>query len=99
MRSESFSVGEIAILRHCENHPEYEGTDCAIVDPLTEKMVHEARTGVLEIRMAYGIRAHDGRLFAAQPHHLQKKKPPPVREQTSTWDDVIVWRPKETANV
>jgi ribosomal protein L21E len=28
-----------------------------------------------------------------------RKLPPPPREQTSTWDDVIVWRPKETSHV
>lgn len=28
-----------------------------------------------------------------------RKLPPPTREPVSTWDDVIVWRPKETSHV
>lgn len=40
------------------------------------------------------IEMRDGGLLDAAERCLRKRRPP--REQTSTWDDVIVWRPKAT---
>jgi hypothetical protein len=50
--------------------------------------------------MYYGVKFPDSDLmWLAEPHELRKRRPPPPREQTSTWDDVVVWRPKETSHV
>lgn len=41
----------------------------------------------------------DGERIHAGVSCLRKRRPPPQREATSSWDDVIVWRPKELAHV
>lgn len=46
------------------------------------------------------LRMQDGQLLEVAVSCLRKRRPPSIREQTSTWDDVIVWLPraKETSN-
>lgn len=45
------------------------------------------------------VRALDDGKEADACFRVLRKKQPPAREPTSTWDDVIVWRPKETTHV
>lgn len=53
-------------------------------------------TEIFGIRVDYGI----GKLVWSQPDSIRKiPPPPPQREATSSWDDLIVWRPKETSHV
>lgn len=44
------------------------------------------------------LKMSDGAEMYVAAHCLRKKEPP-KREQMSTWDDVIVWHPKETTHV
>lgn len=95
MSGESFSVGEVAILVPCAPYDpqaeKYLGQEIEIVAPL-ELVLHMDDP-------AYQFKASDGVIGWATPKALRKRRPPPTREQTSTWDDLIVWRPKEIAHV
>lgn len=93
--SESFSVGEIAIIHYADGPDPRNGDEVAIialaqaedyVSPITGKWIKAGKL-VVEYR---------GTCFQAYPKHFRKRRPP--REPVSTWDDVIVWRPKEMAH-
>jgi hypothetical protein len=94
--AESFSVGEIAIAwypgeaRH--------GVECEIIalpqphdhpSPITGKWMKAHKYMVL----------YEGTYYQVFEKRLRKRRPPPTREPVSSWDDVIVWRPKETSHV
>lgn len=92
---DKFSVGDVVEIvlppgaicaRHLEHVLGKEGT-------IVELSVDYVR-GIPQ----HGIEMRDGERIKAARTCLRKKLPPP-REQTSTWDDVIVWRPKEIAHV
>jgi hypothetical protein len=100
--SESFGVGEIAIIvaaPDCDHiFPEFIGSEVEVTAPLDWVWVWEDRKHRSRRReQAYIVRLPNGEEIAALPESLRKRPPP--REPTSTWDDVIVWRPKETAHV
>lgn len=90
-----FSVGEIAIVAGPFNHHEYDkyiGTEVTILGPI-------------EVCPVDGSSAHritplenDGRTWWAEPRQL-RKKPPYDGNVKTTWDDLIVWKPKEVVTV
>lgn len=41
----------------------------------------------------------DGFKYCVPVEDLRKRRPPPQREATSSWDDVIVWKPREVEHV
>ena len=90
---ESFSVGEIAILQNCDD-PRDNGDECEIVrlpEPKSYRFngrVVPAGHYIVKHRVGW-----QGTPYWGAPPETLRKRPPP-REQTSTWEDVIVWRPK-----
>jgi hypothetical protein len=88
--TEKFEIGEVAIVVKCFHNPALEGTEVTITGPLTWRPTATAG----HVR-AYKTSAPSklGGWFVAEPFQLRKKAPP-ARESLSTWDDVIVWRPK-----
>jgi hypothetical protein len=91
--SASFSVGDVVEIidsGRVHRHHQLIGTEAVVLAGPCESFL-------MESRVYYVIAGHDGVEYYADPLCLRKRHPP--REQTSTWDDVIVWRPKETAHV
>lgn len=88
--SESFSVGDrievirANLTRHCNVRVGDRGTVDEAVVPDMPGFV--------------GVVMDDGQDLYSRISCI-RKLPPPQREPTSTWDDVIVWRPKEIAHV
>lgn len=97
--AKAFSIGEIVIVRDADNPGDpRNGDEAEVVDlprptdffsSASGKMVHAGKYVIL----------YCGAYYQTWPKHLHKRRRPPPREQTSTWDDVIVWRPKETSHV
>jgi len=98
--AESFSVGEIAILQNCSN-AKYNGGECVILGlPRPHRWdCGNPDNGSRYIRAGEYWTESDGKTWSTPPNRLRKKRPPQQREATSSWDDVIVWRPKETEHV
>lgn len=94
--SESFSVGEIAIMR--SDWPEFDNTEVEVVGGLAMR-TGKLRDGSSRTSVCYVVLRHDGKQHQVDPPRLRKKRPPPQREAISSWDDVIVWRPKEMQHV
>jgi hypothetical protein len=92
--SESFSVGEIAII-HCVAN-EKNGDECEIVALVRPVDYVSEVTGNL-IFAGKLLVLYRGKYFQVFSKHLRKRRPP--RDPTSTWDDMIVWRPKDTSHV
>jgi hypothetical protein len=99
--AESFSVGEIAIVHVCGYHSRYGLNDGMSKYLHTEVTVESAPVELFtQSRPQHVVRsALDGSTFYVSICCLRKCQPPPHRETVSTWDDVIVWRPKETSHV
>lgn len=93
--SESFSVGDVV---ECVKHPDaYISAWRRVGQQATITSLYASET--IDGRPLHRLRSHvDGLHFLCSERCMRKLLPPP-REKTSTWDDVIVWRPKETANV
>lgn len=94
MSHEKFELGEIAVIVNA--HPmfqQYVNTECEIIG--VDCYISDDRPSEYFIQCADGFRCY------ASSRNLRKRRPPAPREQTTTWDDVIVWRPKskEKANV
>jgi hypothetical protein len=91
--AESFSVGDVVEIFQ---HP------AAFIDP-THAIGREGTIVALYVDTIFGLQRHrvdcGDRVFRVTERCLRKKQPPQPREQVSTWDDVIVWRPKETSHV
>jgi hypothetical protein len=97
--AESFSVGEIAIAwKADEPTSRFNGEEVEVVALPGTNEYESPITGRWVDADKYVVR-HDGRFYQVSPRYLRKKRPPPKREQISTWDDVIVWRPKELTHV
>lgn len=96
---ESFSVGEIAIVCGYFDWPELVGSEVEIIGPLSTYRCCKRNTSILIERHGYMVRRPDGVLAIYVPEHLRKRRPPPTREPVSTWDDVIVWKPREVSHV
>jgi hypothetical protein len=93
--SESFSVGERAV---------FVGYAKGAGRPIDGEVVTIDSTPITDAKYYYGgvgyfIRTDDGMRMDVGIVCLKKIPPLPQREATSSWDDVIVWRPKEKAHV
>jgi hypothetical protein len=93
--AESFSVGEIAILvdNGTPMEPGCESYTGQEVEITSGRQFSIAIIGC----WYYDVRSKDGVELEAAESSLRKRRPP--REPTSTWDDVIVWHPRETSHV
>lgn len=89
--AESFSVGDVCEIVESALYPHHIGLEVTVMGELRAVA---GWPGVF-----HEIRYPDGGTGDARPQCLRKKRPPPTREQTSTWDDVIVWRPREVSHV
>lgn len=89
LTSETFAIGEIAIMCNSEFFPENDGQECTIVDGL------EWRQGQLsgELRLTYRVQRTDGALFLNMPHQLRKKRPPREDLQVTRWSE-CPWQPE-----
>jgi hypothetical protein len=94
---EQFSVGEIAVAQNAVRATELNGVEVEVVQALHSVFGIRIDTNELGAFEVYTIRLPNGEFASALPHQLRKRKPPPTREQVSTWNDVIVWRPRESA--
>ena len=104
MSHENFKVGDLAIIVTACDHdllfPEYIGEEVEVTRDLSLVWVWEDRKHTSRRpEWCYVVRLRSGEEIAALPENLRKRRPPAPREQTSTWDDVIVWRPNETSHV
>ena len=99
MAEQRFEVGEIAIIHGLVHKPQHNGMECTIVAlPRPTEWVNEEG----RLTSAGHYRIHRNGYYEVtqiRPENLRKKRPPQSREPVSTWDDVIVWRPKETSHV
>jgi hypothetical protein len=87
--NEAFSVGDLVeVILAKPNEPACVGMRGTVIEVGVADW-----TGVEFVRVDYA-----GHLVYSRPKVL-RKIPPPKREPTSTWDNVIVWRPKETSHV
>lgn len=101
MDNELLKIGDVAKLILCEYHSKLGPAD-GMAKYLHSEVTIE--TGPFEIwtqsRLVRSVRSMlDNTTFCACVCCLQKIPPLPQREATSSWDDVIVWRPKEIAHV
>lgn len=99
--SHKFHIGEIAIAWCAEKlTSRFNGSEVEIIAQPQPHDWHLSLTGKWVTAGKYVI-ALAGAYYEVLPENLRKRRPPPAREQTSTWDDVIVWRPKtkETSHV
>lgn len=87
--SETFSVGEIAVAYGWETNPEFNGCAVEVIGGLEARHPPDAS-------LTYLVRMPNGLLTRTL---MLRKRPSSMREQTSTWNDLIVWRPKETVHV
>lgn len=95
--SETFSVGEIAIVCNCIDHPENNGTEREIIGPLEPRFGFR-KNGSSDVSPCYVTREVGGREWLTEPQYLRKKPQKYDGNQKTTWDDLIVWNPrKETA--
>lgn len=98
LAEQRFEVGEVAIVPCSKFWPEYNNSEVEVIGGLAEYERWGDRDHTFKEKVVgYRVRAQDGRIFVARPCKLRKKKPP--RQPVSTWNDVIVWRPKETSHV
>jgi hypothetical protein len=91
--SESFSVGDMVELLSGRAEPGaqiYFGQEARIIQ-LSVSFMQLGRPRHL-------IEMGDTMLLEVDELCLRKKKPPAPREQVSSWENVIVWRPKELAH-
>lgn len=88
--TETFKVGEIAIMVDLRLWPEYNGCECEIIGGLEMREFWSDRD---HTRHGYGVRyrgrAADGRTMAIRPENLRKRKPP--REELGDWE-LIPWQ-------
>jgi hypothetical protein len=94
--SESFSVGDQATVFVCGYHSRYGLNDGMSKYLHTDVTIESVPVELFtQSRPQHLVRsALDGSTFYASVCCLCKCQPSPQREATSTWDDVIVWRPK-----
>lgn len=100
---QQFAVGEIAIW--CRPGSPNFGKEVTVIGPLRLATTLDAWSGEISTGLRYQIEHSPGWVLGpherlvkkfAPPEHLRKRWPPPQREATSSWDDVIVWRPNTT---
>lgn len=91
--SHTFKVGEIAIA-YCPEKPlsPFNGAEVEVAALPQEAEYRSKLSGKWVEPMKYVV-LYDGSYYQVSPPYLHKKPPP--RELISTWDDVIVWRPRE----
>ena len=96
MSNETFKVGERAMFVAFDGShgiPANGEIVTITAGPFTDPALYEGNVG-------YFIQTDTGRKMDVGIVCLRKlPPPPPQREATSNWDDLIVWRPKETAHV
>lgn len=73
---ETFKVGEIAVIQHCQNFAEYEGVECEITDGLEPRMCWRGIKCDLALVNVYCVLAADGKEFVLEPYQLRKRRPP-----------------------
>jgi hypothetical protein len=95
MSHENFKVGEIAMLQNFSRNAQFNGDECEIV--ALPRPCDWIDSEGIQTNAGYYVTKHHGKVWQTAPHRLRKRPPP--REQTSAWDDVIVWRPKEMSHV
>ena len=92
MSHEVFKVGDVVEVlpgKHALGAGIYIGQE-GVIEELSVKFMTDGDP-------KHSVRMKDGVFLDVAQRCLRKRRPPPTREQTSTWDDVIVWRPKEIA--
>lgn len=88
--SESFSKGDLVEVTQAKPGDVVGvGARGQVITPFVEDW-----RGIPYVEVDYGI----GSNVHSQPHCIRKIQPP-KREPTSTWDDVIVWKPREVTHV
>ena len=94
MSDESFKVGDVVEILHGSAADEVR--HCIGMEGSIEELnIDRMWNGV----PCHGVVTKSGERLNVSASLLRKKRPPPVRERTSTWDDVLVWRPKELTHV
>ena len=89
--SESFQVGEIAIVVPFANCP-IAGHEVEIIEPAAEREWEAVPSGDYKSGIAYVVRHPDFPRFCIRPPHLKKKRLPPPREDVGSWD-LCPWQP------
>ena len=88
--TDTFQVGEIAILQNCFRHPQDNGDECEIVAlPLPRRWTN---LNGKWIRPGNYLISHQGRYWQVRPDQLRKKPPPVKREACGEWD-LCPWQP------
>ena len=90
--SDVFKVGEVAIV--ISKDPYWNGSECTITGGLKIRSAFYFETGnPAPDELRYQVFVHGDGEYVLPPRQLRKKRPP-TREQTTTWDKCI-WRPRE----
>jgi hypothetical protein len=74
--SESFKVGEIAVLCNATILAEYNGQECQVIGPLTTRAARSLSTGGTVYLFGYRVVVADGKTLAVEPQQLRKRRPP-----------------------
>jgi hypothetical protein len=90
------AVGDVCIGQNFTHSSHRNGMECEVIEQEGWGWATHERSGATEYVFGYRVKWADGAFARQDRKYLRKKRPPPQREQTSTWDDVIVWRPRET---
>lgn len=93
--SESFKVGEIAIVCGYIQWPEFLGTEVEIIGPLDTYPVRGRGSPQTYLRHGYHVIRSDGRSAVYSPWNLRKRRPPQDWVKLCNLRDV----PREVANV
>lgn len=91
-----FEIGEVAIGQNCVIDVRVNGMECVITEDVKIRRVIGTTTRIESDRLCYMVKWADGRIGAASPLKLRKKKPP---KETSTWEEVqedTGWNPQKS---
>lgn len=92
--SDTFKLGDIAIIKLANQHDQYNGEECTIIGDLKVRPVRAF--GQTFKARCYRI-AIDGKEFVVLPHQLTRRPPPRARgdlDRVVPWS-ACSWRPSE----
>jgi hypothetical protein len=95
--SETFAVGEIAVLHGLVYATEWNGVECEIIDGLDTYVVRARPWDPSGTKFGFRVRAVDGKTGIVHPRNLRKKRPPRDDLKIVRWDE-CPWQP-ESINV
>lgn len=95
--SETFAIGEVAVMHSLIYLPELNGLECEIIDGLHTHPAKPRPWNPSGKKYGYRVRTADGKTAIVDPRNLRKKRPPRDDFKVVRWDE-CPWQP-ESINV